>query len=135
MHGGQLPDTGDGGTNQGRLTTVPHTLKEECASFGCTDHEMVVFRILRGGNKAKSRIMPLDFRGMDFILFRDLLGRMTTLWSNAKCSMDVLLYLNLHSKFLFRYSFLCYARNLMQDHPLHIREILQLSSVITRDHL
>lgn len=36
---------------------------------------MVEFRILRGGNKANSRITALDFRREDFCLFRDPLGR------------------------------------------------------------
>lgn len=36
---------------------------------------MVKVRILRGGNKANSRITTLDFRGVDFGLFRDLPGR------------------------------------------------------------
>jgi len=62
-------------------------------SIGCGDPETVEFRMLRGGSKARSRIMALDFRSADFVLFRDLLGRMTKLHSNTKCSMDVLLYL------------------------------------------
>lgn len=33
------------------------------------------FRILRRGNRAKSKITMLDFRRMDFGLFSDLLGR------------------------------------------------------------
>lgn len=74
-------------------------------SIGCSDHEIVEFRILRGGSKTKSRIMALDFRSAEFVLFRDLRGRMTKLHSNAKCSMDVLLYLiyilNFYSDTLF----------------------------------
>ena len=44
-------------------------------SLGCSDHEMVKFRVLRGGDKANCRIATLDFRRADFGLFRDLLGR------------------------------------------------------------
>ena len=44
-------------------------------SSGCSDCEMVVFRILRKGNKANSRIMALDFRKTDFGLFREMLQR------------------------------------------------------------
>ncbi|PKU33403.1 rna-directed dna polymerase from mobile element jockey-like [Limosa lapponica baueri] len=44
-------------------------------SLGCTDHEMVELRILRGGNKANGRITTPNFRRADFSLCRDLLGR------------------------------------------------------------
>jgi len=43
-------------------------------SLGCSDHEMVEFRILRGGSRAISRIKTLDFRRANFGLFKDLLG-------------------------------------------------------------
>jgi len=43
-------------------------------SLGCSDHEMVEFRILRGGSRAVSRITALDFRRANFSLFKDLLG-------------------------------------------------------------
>lgn len=72
-------------------------------SIGCRDHEIVEFRIPGGRNKAKNRIVALDFRSADFVLFTDLLGRITKLHSNAKCSM--LLYLicilNFYSDTLF----------------------------------
>jgi len=42
-------------------------------SFGCSDHEMVEFRILHGGSRAISRIKILDFRRANFGLFMDLL--------------------------------------------------------------
>jgi len=42
-------------------------------SLGCSDHEMVEFRILRGGSRAISRIKTLDFRRANFGLFKDLL--------------------------------------------------------------
>ncbi|GAB0209149.1 rapamycin-insensitive companion of mTOR-like [Grus japonensis] len=44
-------------------------------SLGCSDHEMVEFRILRGRSRAISRITTLDFRRGNFGLFKDLLGR------------------------------------------------------------
>jgi len=43
-------------------------------SLGCSDHEMVNFRILRGGSRAISRIKTLDFRRANFVLFKELLG-------------------------------------------------------------
>jgi len=43
-------------------------------SLGCSDHEMVEFRILRGGSRAISRITALDFKRANFGLFKDLLG-------------------------------------------------------------
>jgi len=43
-------------------------------SLGCSDHEMVEFRILRGGSRAIGRIKILDFRRTNFGLFKDLLG-------------------------------------------------------------
>ena len=44
-------------------------------SLCCSDHGMVKFRIVRGENKANSRITTLSFRRTDFGLFRDGLGR------------------------------------------------------------
>ena len=44
-------------------------------SFGCSDHEMIEFRILKEGNKAKSSITASGFRRADFGIFRDLFGR------------------------------------------------------------
>ncbi|GAB0176508.1 hypothetical protein GRJ2_000116000 [Grus japonensis] len=43
-------------------------------SLGCSDHEMVEFRILRAARRAHSKLTTLDFRGADFGLFRDLPG-------------------------------------------------------------
>ena len=37
-------------------------------SLDCSDHEVMEFSILRGGNKANSRITTLDFTGADFDL-------------------------------------------------------------------
>ncbi|GAB0203837.1 hypothetical protein GRJ2_002849300 [Grus japonensis] len=50
-------------------------------SLGCSDHEMVEFRILRAARRACSKLTALDFRRADFGLFRDLLGR--TPWDKA----------------------------------------------------
>jgi len=41
-------------------------------SLGCSDHEMVEFRILRGGSRAVSRITTLDLRRANFGLFKHL---------------------------------------------------------------
>lgn len=43
--------------------------------FSCRDHEMVEFRILKGGNRAKSRTTTLDFSRADVNLIKDLIGR------------------------------------------------------------
>ncbi|GAB0177476.1 hypothetical protein GRJ2_000212900 [Grus japonensis] len=50
-------------------------------SLGCSDHEMVEFRILRAARRACSKLTTLDFRRADFGLFRDLLGRIP--WDKA----------------------------------------------------
>ncbi|GAB0209035.1 mitochondrial enolase superfamily member 1 [Grus japonensis] len=50
-------------------------------SLGCSDHEMVEFRILRAARRAHSKLTTLDFRRADFGLFRDLLGRIP--WDRA----------------------------------------------------
>ena len=44
------------------------------SSLSCSDHEMVEFRILRGGSRAISRIKTLNFRGANFGLCKELLG-------------------------------------------------------------
>jgi len=49
--------------------------------LGCSDHEMVEFRILRGGSRGISRIKTLDFRRANFGLFKELLGGI--LWARA----------------------------------------------------
>jgi len=46
-------------------------------SFGCSDHEMVESRSLRGGSRVRNRITALDFRKAVFGLLRDLFGRST----------------------------------------------------------
>lgn len=40
------------------------------SSFGCNEYELVEVRILKGGNKAKSRIAMLAFKRTDLGLFR-----------------------------------------------------------------
>ena len=50
-------------------------------SLGCSDHEMVEFKILRAVRREHSKLTTLDFRRADFGLFRDLLGRVP--WDTA----------------------------------------------------
>jgi len=42
-------------------------------SLGCSDHEIVEFRILHGGSGSVSRIATLVFRRANYGLFKDLL--------------------------------------------------------------
>jgi len=49
--------------------------------LGCSDHEIVEFRILRGGSRAISRIKTLDFKRANFGLFKELLGGIP--WARA----------------------------------------------------
>ena len=50
-------------------------------SLGCSDHEMLEFKILRAARRTHSKLTILDFRRADFGLFRDLLGRVP--WDTA----------------------------------------------------
>ncbi|GAB0207625.1 hypothetical protein GRJ2_003228200 [Grus japonensis] len=50
-------------------------------SLGCSDHEMVEFKILRAARRARSKLTTLDFRRAGFGLSRDLLGRIP--WDKA----------------------------------------------------
>ena len=50
-------------------------------SIGCSDHEMVNFRILHGRSRATSRITALDFKRANFGLVKDLLGQVP--WARA----------------------------------------------------
>ncbi|GAB0203081.1 hypothetical protein GRJ2_002773700 [Grus japonensis] len=50
-------------------------------SLGCSDHEMVEFKILKAARRAHSKLIPLDLSRADFGLFRDLLGRVP--WDKA----------------------------------------------------
>jgi len=49
--------------------------------LGCSDCEMVEFRILHGGSRAISSIKTLDFRRASFGLFKELLGGIP--WARA----------------------------------------------------
>ncbi|PKU42769.1 dtw domain-containing protein 2 [Limosa lapponica baueri] len=44
-------------------------------SLGCSEHEMVEFKILRVARRVPSKLNTLDYRRAYFGLFRDLLGR------------------------------------------------------------
>jgi len=68
-------------TRRGMLLDLVLTNKEGLVedlkvggSLSCSDHEMVEFRILRGGSRTISRIKTLDLRKADFGFFKDLLG-------------------------------------------------------------
>jgi len=50
-------------------------------SLGCSDREMVEFKILRAVRRVCSKLATLVFRRADFGLLRDLLGRMP--WDKA----------------------------------------------------
>jgi len=50
-------------------------------SLGCSDHEMVEFKILRAARRAHSKLTTMDFRRADFGLCRDLLVRVA--WDKA----------------------------------------------------
>ena len=49
--------------------------------LGCSDHEVVEFRILRGVRRVISRIKTLDLRTTKFALFKELLGGIP--WARA----------------------------------------------------
>jgi len=49
--------------------------------LGCSDHEMVEFRIMHGGSRVISRIKTLDFRRANLGLFKELLGGIP--WARA----------------------------------------------------
>ncbi|GAB0189267.1 hypothetical protein GRJ2_001392000 [Grus japonensis] len=75
-------------TRRGAMQDLVLTNKERLmwnvklkGSLGCSDHEMVEFRILRAVRRVHSRLTILDFRRADFGLFRDLLGRIP--WDKA----------------------------------------------------
>jgi len=50
-------------------------------SLGCSDHEVVDFKILRAARRVRSKLATLDFWRADFGLLRDLLGRIP--WDKA----------------------------------------------------
>ena len=55
-------------------------VKLKC-SLGCSDHEMLEFKILQAVRRAHSKLTTLGFRRADLGLFRDLLG--TEPWDKA----------------------------------------------------
>jgi len=75
-------------TRKGALLDLVLTNKEGLVEdvkvggrLGCSDHEMVESRILRGGSRAISRIKTLDLRRAKFGLFKELLGGIP--WARA----------------------------------------------------
>ena len=50
-------------------------------NLGCSDHEIVEFRILGARRRVKSKLTTLDFIRAEFGLFNDLLGRLP--WDKA----------------------------------------------------
>jgi len=75
-------------TRKGALLDLVLTNKEGLVEdvkvggrLGCSDHEMVESRILRGGSRAISRIKTLDLRRANFGIFKELLGGI--LWARA----------------------------------------------------
>lgn len=44
-------------------------------SLGCSDHELVAFRMFRAARRTHSKLITLDIRRTDFVLFGDLLCR------------------------------------------------------------
>ncbi|GAB0184043.1 hypothetical protein GRJ2_000869600 [Grus japonensis] len=67
---------------RGAMLDLILTNKEKLkGSLGCSDHEMVEFKILRTARRVHSKLTTLDFRRADFGLFRDLLGRIP--WDKA----------------------------------------------------
>jgi len=75
-------------TRKGALLDLVLTNKERLVEdvkvggrLGCSDHEMVEFRILCGRSSAISRIKTLDLRRANFGLFKELLGEIP--WSRA----------------------------------------------------
>jgi len=75
-------------TRKGALLDLVLTNKEGLVEdvkvggrLGCSDHEMVEFRILRGGSREISRIKTLDLRRANFGLFKELPGGIP--WARA----------------------------------------------------
>lgn len=51
-------------------------------SLGCSDRDMVEFKLLRAARRTNKKLSVLDFRRTDFGLFRDLFGRVP--WDKAR---------------------------------------------------
>ena len=81
MHLGRLPSPSDRGANEERCYAEPYSHQQLVGnvklkgSLGCSDHEMVEFKILRAARRAHSKTTVLNCKRADFGLFRDLLGR------------------------------------------------------------
>lgn len=60
-------------TNEGGLVS---NMKLK-GNVGCSDHEMMEFKILRASKRVHNRLATLDFQRADFDLFRELLVRVT----------------------------------------------------------
>jgi len=50
-------------------------------SLGCSDNEVVEFKILRAARRTHTKLTALDFRRADFGVFRDLVDRV--LWNKT----------------------------------------------------
>lgn len=50
-------------------------MRVRVGSLDFSVHGMVGFKMLKGGKKPKSIIITLDFRRLDFSLFRDTFGK------------------------------------------------------------
>ena len=75
-------------TRKGALLDLVLTNKEGLVEdvkvggrLGCSEHEMVEFRMLRGGSRAINMIKTLDLRRANFGLFKDLQGGIP--WARA----------------------------------------------------
>ncbi|XP_075302833.1 uncharacterized protein LOC142365677 isoform X1 [Opisthocomus hoazin] len=75
-------------TRRGALLDLVLTNKEGLVEdvkvggrLGCSDHEMVDFRILRGGSRAISRIKTLDLKRANCGVFKELVGGIP--WARA----------------------------------------------------
>jgi len=85
-------------TRKGSLLDLVLTNKEGLVEnvkvggrLSCSDHEMVEFRIQRGGSRAISRIKTLDLRRADFGLVKELLGGISKAGGSksAGCSLNI----------------------------------------------
>lgn len=79
-------------------------------SLTCSIQEMVEFRVLRGRNKAKSRITATDFRKVDFGIFRVLLGEIPWEMTPGRTGVQ-------ENQLIF------------MDHLLHARSTLMISKI------
>lgn len=107
----QLPMKGDWRANERTWSAGPHVYKQGRMGWGCESLGQhwpqwpwdCGVQDSGGKEQGKNRIVALDFRSADFVLFTDLLGRITKLHSNAKCSrlLYLICILNFYSATLF----------------------------------